>query len=257
MADINQIKVNNEIYDVRDNHGLFEKMIIWDGNVDEDMDWISTNGFLMSMDGTRIPGVFYRYSDYFEMNNNQYLIGCAPELTSRYTIESLLNNNLEALITLGLFYNPKFSPSNFIESAYNLQAESEFGKLMLSVLGNQIGDEITSELIGLAEEGVQIGLNFMQECILYINTPKDITLSPELSYGMFGVEEGQQITIKRGLWLFKGEISMQIDEVPLPIQIYPYDLYLLSIERSKTLDSGIKSFAPLFTLLQQGSANNE
>lgn len=247
MADINKIKVGNEIYDVRDNHGLYEKMITWDGNVSENMKYVESNGCLLS--GNAIPGVFYRVSDYLEMNNDQYLVGISPELV----FPAMFNPTNMASFETRLMARAGMAPFDIIDSALNMQENSEFGKLCFSMFSGSVDPADQETLLNFAANGTQIGLNLVYSLPLYINTPVSVTFSGKLARGFLSRED--EVTFDRGLWLFKATSSFQLDEVDLPLKICPETLFLVSQERTKVIDIGFKMWNTLISFMNQEGTN--
>lgn len=246
MADINQIKVGNEIYDVRDNHGLYEKMITWDGNT-EGLEYVESNGCLLG--GSATPGVFYRVSDYLEMNNDQYLVGVSSDMV----LPAVFNPTDMASIETRLLARTGMAPFDIIDSALNLQKNSEFGKLCLNMFSSLVSSEDQETLMNFADSGTQIGMNLVYALPLYINTPVSVTFSGNLAMGFLSRED--EVTFDRGLWLFNATSSFQLDDGILPIKVCPETLFLISQERTKVIDIGLKTWNVLASLMNQEGAN--
>lgn len=224
MASISEIKLNGNLYDIKDayarNGDFCSICAIWDGNT-EGLDAIDIN------DNNHL----YRIGDSIEMTNDQYLIGNSISIMS-LLLSNSSDNEIMVLSLLPSMLGINFGPGNFIGSSLNLQENTAFGQFCIQIFGDQVTEEFQSELRNLCESNIQIGVNLNVNKMMYINAPQECTLDLVAKF-LFGIDG--TITIPAGLWLMKTNNDIFfIDSV-----------YLASPKLSKVMDYGVSVMADM------------
>lgn len=233
MANISEIKVNGNLYNIKDtyarNGDYCNICLIWDGN-SENLEAINIDEL----------NTLYRVNDAIEMSNDQYLIGNSSNLHSFLMNQSSSSEEISEIAIMGLLpmmLGINLGPANPVSSSCNLQENNTFGQYCIYMFGSAAGPELETELRELANSGIQIGVNLNMRKIMYINAPYECTLN-YLAQFVFGIEE--PITIPAGLWFNK-----IFNE-----EVYIDTLYLASSILSKIMDNGLLI---LFNQMENGT----
>ncbi len=226
MKNISEIKLSGNVYNIKDayarngNYSYIAKF--WDGNI-ENLDVIPAKENLS----------YYRVSDSIEMTNDQFLLGNSHTLnmyllqgSSAPNLENLLNSEVAIMVMLPDLLGVTLGPANIISSSCNVQENTSFGQICISLFGSSASEEVEQELRNLAESGIQLGVNMSSRTITYINAPHDFTFDYLASF-FFGSDE--PINFPAGLWMAKLMDSIYVDT-----------MYLVTPEFSKIIDYGLK-----------------
>lgn len=226
MPDISKIKIDNNIYNIKDENARLEgyaKVVCsWDGNT-EGLEKISL-----------IPGrlEYYRVGDAIDLAEKEYLIASSSSLSGIMIDDTELFTLTMMLSVLG----------HVNIAADGISFKNDYAKLYDSYLKEAQGVPGISTLL---EQGESFGLSFlgfegfMSDLGLaphYINNKENLTLPAELMNFFYGQEE--EVVFSPGLWLVKVDLGEIAGYSTLPI--FPEVLYIPSESATTIMDNGLK-----------------
>lgn len=235
MADIKQIKVSNEIYDVNDSFARdsnYAKVVYeWDGNT-EGLDKLSL-----------IPDVldYYRVGDAIEVADNEYLIGMATSFYRMFSGEDGIESMLIPVIfqsfgTINLFYDGISYKNGYAKLFEEIEQKATDAGLDFSVFSEN------GECFGFSYFGILGGMGMSVVPGLtphYINTTNSITIPATLMSNLYGVEN--EVTFTPGLWLLKSDFGEFAGFKSLPV--YTDLLYIPAKDATIIMEKNLEKFS--------------
>lgn len=236
MSNISKIKVNNEIYDLKDSisraQGYARVVCEWDG-ITEGLECKSL-----------IPGSldYYRVGDAVELAKEEYLVGASSSAYGAFlgaSGESGLSELLFISVLAPVFGNVNiFTDGISYKNAYakmyeNLEKSAASVGLDFSALTKH-GECFGFSYMGImGAMGSETGLPGLMPH--YINTSKNLVLPVELMSALYGREE--EMVFTPGLWLLKTDLASLAGFKTFPV--WPELLYIPSIDSTKLMDFNI------------------
>lgn len=226
MPDISKIKIDNNIYNLKDENarlnGYAKVVCSWDGNT-EGLEKISL-----------IPGKleYYRVGDAIDLAEKEYLIASSSSLSG-----IIIDNEEFLMVTMMI------SVLGHVNALVDgISFKNDYAKLYDSYLKE--AQDIPG-MSALLEQGESFGLSFlgfegfMSQLGLaphYINNKENLTLTAELMNAIYGQEE--EVTFSPGLWLVKADLGESAGYSTLPV--FPEVLYIPSESATTIMDNGLK-----------------
>lgn len=238
MPNISKIKVNNEIYDIKDSlsrqQGYTRVVCEWDGN---------TEGLETKQLGYY---TYYKVGDAIELAQEEYL--AAPS-ASAYGAFTMMNSDASIELMMIAMVAKTFDSLNIYTDgiSYKNNYAALFKSLEESAANagldfSQISEK--GECFGFSYLGIMgaMGMGGLPGLMPhYINTAENLVLSKDLISALYGLDE--EVVFTPGLWLVKVDVGEMVGYKTYPI--WPELLYIPNEESTKLMDFNLKKLALL------------
>lgn len=238
MSNISKIKVNNEIYDLKDSisraQGYARVVCEWDG---------VTEGLQKK---SLVPGIYdyYRVGDAVDVGDS-YLIGVSSPIHAAFSnlddsdhITMMVAINLIAP-TFGnanLYIDGISYKGNYADVYAPLLKEAEETGFDFSVIADK------GETFGLSYMGIMgaMGASGLPGLMPhYINTAENLVLSAELMEALYGI--GEEVVFTPGLWLLKSDLGQMLGYTTYPAWVDM--VYIPGEDATKLMNFNLKKLA--------------
>lgn len=234
MPNISKIKVNNEIYDIKDSlsrqQGYAKVICEWDG-VTEGLE-MKTLGYY----------TYYKVGEGVELMEEEYLV--APSV-SAYGAANLMESGSDiSEVTLASMIAPVFDNINIYVDGVSYK--NNYANLFKSF--EEMASSAGIDFSLISEHGDCFGLSFMGILAAmpssgflglmphYINTTKNLVIPAEIMQGLYGIEE--EVVFTPGLWLLKIDLGEMVGFKTYPV--WPEIVYIPGEDSTKLMNLSLK-----------------
>lgn len=241
MPNISKIKVNNEIYDIKDSlsrqQGYAKVVCEWDG-VTEGLE-TKTLGYY----------TYYKVGEGVELAEEEYLV--APSASAYGAMNLMEGGNDISEVMLMSVIAPTFDNINiFVDGiSYKNNYANLFKPFEEMASSAGLDFSLISEhgdCFGLSYLGITAAMpssGFLGLMPHYINTTKNLVIPAEIMQGLYGIEE--EVVFTPGLWLLKIDLGEKVGFKTFPV--WPEIVYIPGEDSTKLMNLSLKKLSYLDT----------
>lgn len=254
MPNISKIKVNNEVYDIKDSlsrqQGYAKVVCEWDG-VTEGLE-TKTLGYY----------TYYKVGEGVELTEEEYLVAPSASAYGAYNlmeggnaIEEIILMSAVASIfdNINLFVDGISYKNNYADLFKPLEEAASNAGLDFSLI-SEYGDSFGLSYLGIMSAMGDSGLPGLMPH--YINTTKNLVIPAELMKALYEIEE--EVVFTPGLWLLKMDLGEMVGFKTYPV--WPEIVYIPGEESTKLMNFNLKKLSYLDTspgyYISKGGSNS-
>lgn len=241
MPNISKIKVNNEIYDIKDSlsrqQGYAKVICEWDG-VTEGLE-MKTLGYY----------TYYKVGEGVELTEEEYLVapsasayGAASLMEGGDGISEVMMMSMIAPIfdNINIFVDGVSYKNNYANLFKPFEEMASSAGLDFSLISEH-GDCFGLSYLGITAAMPSSG--FLGLMPHYINTTKNLVIPAEIMQGLYGIEE--EVVFTPGLWLLKIDLGEMVGFKTFPV--WPEIVYIPGEDSTKLMNLSLKKLTYLDT----------